>query len=59
MSMRLEPVRPIELAEIQEARTRTAHTIVGTPLIRLELGPEVPDIRLELENLFASLPLRT
>jgi threonine dehydratase len=49
--MRLEPVRPIELAEIQEARTRIAHTIVRTPLVRLELGPEFPDIRLKLENL--------
>jgi threonine dehydratase len=47
----LEPVRPIELADIQEARTRIAGTIVRTPLIRLELGPGYPDIRLKLENL--------
>jgi len=47
----LEPVRPIALAEIQEARERIAATIVRTPLVRLELGPDYPDIRLKLENL--------
>jgi threonine dehydratase len=47
----LEPVRPIELLEIRAARERIAKTIVRTPLIRLELGPESPDIRLKLENL--------
>jgi threonine dehydratase len=47
----LEPVRPIELSEIRAARERIAKTIVRTPLIRLELGPEFPDIRLKLENL--------
>jgi threonine dehydratase len=47
----LQPVRPIQLSEIQEARKRIAKTIVRTPLIRLELGPESPDIQLKLENL--------
>ena len=47
----LPPVRPIALTEIQEARKRIAPTIVRTPLIRLELGLEYPDIRLKLENL--------
>jgi threonine dehydratase len=51
MSTTLEAVRPIELAEIREARKRIEKTIVRTPLIRLELGPEYPDIRLKLENL--------
>jgi threonine dehydratase len=51
MSAALDPVRPIELSEIQDARERIAHTIVRTPLIRLELGPDYPDIRLKLENL--------
>lgn len=46
-----EPIRPIALAEIQQARARIAGTIVRTPLIRLELGPGAPDIRLKLENL--------
>jgi threonine dehydratase len=45
------PVRPIQLSEIKEARERIAKTIVRTPLIRLELGPDFPDIRLKLENL--------
>jgi threonine dehydratase len=49
--MILEPVRPIELSEIQEARGRVANAIVRTPLIRLELGSDFPDIRLKLENL--------
>ena len=47
----LEPVRPITLAEIRAARERIAGTIVRTPLVRLELGPGYPDIRLKLENL--------
>src|SRR5947207_7276254 len=51
MSTTLEPVRPIELSEIRAAREQIAKTIVRTPLIRLELGPEFPDIRLKLENL--------
>src|SRR5215469_18140417 len=51
MHTTLEPVRPIELREIRAARERIAKTIVRTPLIRLELGPEFPDIRLKLENL--------
>jgi threonine dehydratase len=51
MSATLEPVRPIRLSEIQEARKRIARTIVRTPLIRLDLGPDFPDIRLKLENL--------
>src|SRR5438876_11671750 len=51
MRTTLEAVRPIELAEIREARERIAGTIVRTPLVRLELGPDYPDIRLKLENL--------
>src|SRR3984893_6181656 len=51
MRTTIEAVRPIELAEIREARVRIANTIVRTPLIRLELGPDYPDIRLKLENL--------
>src|SRR5467141_4215727 len=51
MPTRPDPVRPIRLAEIREAWTRIANAIVRTPLIRLELGPGYPDIRLKLENL--------
>ena len=51
MTATLAPVRPIALAEIQQARQRIARTVVHTPLIRLELGPGRPDIRLKLENL--------
>ncbi len=51
MPSTLETVRPITLAEIREARQRIAGTIVRTPLVRLELGPDYPDIRLKLENL--------
>jgi threonine dehydratase len=47
----LDPVRPIELAESRSARERISGTIVRTPLVRLELGPGAPDIRLKLENL--------
>ena len=51
MPATLEAIRPIELSEIREARKRIAGTIVRTPLLRLELGPGFPDVRLKLENL--------
>src|SRR4249920_2787483 len=51
MSKTIDPVRQLQLAEILEARKRIAATIVRTPLVRLELGPGFPDIRLKLENL--------
>src|SRR3982750_4859588 len=47
----LPAVRPIELTEIREAQQRITGTILRTPLVRLELGPGFPDIRLKLENL--------
>jgi threonine dehydratase len=51
MTTSLEPVRPIALSEIRDARARIAGTIVRTPLIRLDLGSGFPDVRLKLENL--------
>ena len=51
MSAPPEAVRPIELADIRASRERIAGTIVRTPLVRLELGPGFPDVRLKLENL--------
>ena len=49
--MTLETVRPLKLAEMQEARRRIAGSILRTPLVRLDLGAGFPDIRLKLENL--------
>ena len=49
--MTLAPVRPITLAAIEAARTRIAGTILRTPLVKLDLGPGMPDVRLKLENL--------
>src|SRR3978361_1809464 len=51
MPATVDAVRRIELDEIREARKRIAGTIVRTPLVRLQLGPDFPDIRLKLENL--------
>src|SRR5881275_2254771 len=51
MAATLDPVRPIKLDEIKNAQQRIAKTILRTPLIRLELGPDFPDVRLKLENL--------
>lgn len=45
----IEPVRPIELADIEAARERIAGTVLRTPLVKLDLGG--PDVRLKLENL--------
>lgn len=49
--MMLEAVRLIDLKEIEEARTRIYGTAIRTPLIRLELGADAPQIFLKLENL--------
>lgn len=51
MAVEQSTVLPITLAEIEAARARIAGTIVRTPLVRLDLGPDGPDIRLKLENL--------
>lgn len=51
MSATPPPVRSIELSAIRAACERIASTIVRTPLVRLELGPDFPDVRLKLENL--------
>ncbi len=51
MTTTLDPVRPIALSDILAARKRIADTILRTPLVRLQLGPDYPDIRLKLENL--------
>lgn len=47
----VNPVRPIDLASIEIARSRIAATILRTPLVRLDLGPGFPDVALKLENL--------
>jgi threonine dehydratase len=47
----IPPVRPISIDDIEKARERIKGTVLRTPLVRLELGPGAPDIRLKLENL--------
>ena len=47
----IDPVRPIALEDIEAARVRIAGTVLRTPLVKLDLGPDGPDIRLKLENL--------
>ncbi len=49
--MTVSDIHPITLDDVLAARQRIAGTIIRTPLVRLELGPEYPDIRLKLENL--------
>ena len=49
--MTVADVRPIFLEEIRQARERIAKTIVRTPLVKIDLGPGQPDVRLKLENL--------
>jgi threonine dehydratase len=46
-----EPVRPIALNDIMEARERIAGTVLRTPLVKLDLGSGGPEIYLKLENL--------
>ena len=47
----IDPVRPISIDDIEQARSRIAGSVLRTPLVKLELGPGAPDIRLKLENL--------
>ena len=47
----IEPVRPIALADIEMARSRIAGTVLRTPLVKLDLGSDGPEIYLKLENL--------
>jgi threonine dehydratase len=51
MTVTLEDVRPITLAEVRAARKRIAGGILRTPLVRLELSADHPEIWLKLENL--------
>jgi threonine dehydratase len=47
----IDPVRPIALGDIEEARRRIAGTAIRTPLVKLDLGKGAPEIYLKLENL--------
>ena len=47
----VEPVRPIALSDIEDARGRIAGTALRTPLVRLDAGRGAPEIFLKLENL--------
>src|SRR3954464_10693511 len=46
-----QAVRVIALADIEAARERIRPIVLRTPLVRLDLGRDGPDIRLKLENL--------
>ena len=48
--MMIDPVRPIELADIEAARERISNTVLRTPLVKIDTGDR-RDIRLKLENL--------
>jgi threonine dehydratase len=47
----IEPVRPIPIEDIEEARARIADTVLRTPLVKLDLGSSAPEVWLKLENL--------
>jgi threonine dehydratase len=47
----VEPVRPIAIEDVEAARARIAGIALRTPLVKLDLGADGPDIRLKLENL--------
>src|SRR5436305_14058481 len=47
----IEPVRPIAIEDIEQARGRIASTVLRSPLVRLDFGNDAPDIWLKLENL--------
>jgi len=47
----IEPVRPITLGDIENAKKRITGTVLRTPLVKLEVGGGGTDIYLKLENL--------
>ncbi len=47
----MDPVRPIALSDIEQARARIAGTVIRTPLVKLDAGPGSAAIYLKLENL--------
>ncbi|MFL6786486.1 MAG: threonine/serine dehydratase [Sphingomicrobium sp.] len=46
----IDPVRPITIGDIEQARQRISGTVLRTPLVRLDLGDR-REIHLKLENL--------
>jgi threonine dehydratase len=47
----VEPLRPIALSDVEQARERIAGTVLRTPLVRIDLGGDAPETYLKLENL--------
>ena len=47
----IDPVRPIAIEDIEQARERIAGTVLRTPLVKLDLGSDAPEVWLKLENL--------
>ena len=47
----IDPVRPIAVADIEQARERIAGTVLRTPLVKLDRGKDAPEVWLKLENL--------
>jgi threonine dehydratase len=47
----IPPVRPISLEEIEQARPRISGTVLRTPLVKIDLGADAPEVWLKLENL--------
>ena len=47
----IEPVRPIAIEDVEEARGRIRNTVLRTPLVKIDLGSSAPEIWLKLENL--------
>ncbi|HEY4069969.1 MAG TPA: pyridoxal-phosphate dependent enzyme [Sphingomicrobium sp.] len=44
-------MRPISLEEIEQARPRISGTVLRTPLVKIDLGADAPEVWLKLENL--------
>lgn len=47
----IPPVRPIAIEDIEQARSRIGGTVLRTPLVKLDIGSDTPEIWLKLENL--------
>ena len=47
----IQPVRPIAIEDVEQARERIAGTVLRTPLVKIDTGSCGPEVWLKLENL--------
>ena len=55
----IDPVRPIELSDVERAQRNVEGTVLRTPLVKMELGGGAPEIWLKLGISSRPMPTRS